>query len=70
MLVLSAIAAALWVALLLVPWRPWSTRESLAPLRPEQAARVRLTDITALIPARDEASCIGATLRALAIAAP
>lgn len=65
MLVLSAIAAALWVALLLVPWRPWSTRESLAPLRPEQAARVRLTDITALIPARDEASCIGATLRAL-----
>ncbi|MGE0484788.1 MAG: glycosyltransferase [Gammaproteobacteria bacterium] len=67
MLLLSAIVAGLWLALLLVPWRPWSTRESLAPLRAEQAGRVRLDDITALIPARDEACCIASTLRGLGV---
>lgn len=66
MLTLSAIAALLWLALLAVPWRPWSTRERLEPLPDATAAETDFTNITALIPARDEASCIGTTLNALA----
>lgn len=55
--------AAIWLTILLLPWRPWSTSEVLdvsAPL-PE----VDLGDITVLIPARNEAETIKATLPAL-----
>jgi hopene-associated glycosyltransferase HpnB len=53
---------------LLVPWQPWSTRERLEPdptNDPEDFA-----EITALIPARDEAPVIGRTLAALAAQGP
>ncbi len=59
---LSFLAALMWVALLLLPWRPWSTREHIEP---DLAAQARLDDVSVLIPARDEASCISVTLRAL-----
>ncbi len=56
--------AALWLTVLALPWRPWSTREALeAPAAPDAAAD--LSDVTVLIPARDEAAVIGRTLAAL-----
>lgn len=60
----TALAAGLWIALLAVPWRPWSTRERIAPSAPKPDAD--LTDVTALVPARDEAPYVPTTLRALA----
>lgn len=56
-------AAACWIALWLVPWRPWSTRERLEAA--DAAASVRADDVTALVPARDEAALLGTTLAAL-----
>ncbi len=53
----------LWLALILVPWRPWSTRECLEP-GSERAER-NLSDVTVLIPARNEAAVIERTLSAL-----
>ncbi|HKK15890.1 MAG TPA: glycosyltransferase [Gammaproteobacteria bacterium] len=53
----------LWIVILLLPWRPWSTRESLdAPASQSQAA---LSDITVLIPARNEEDFIAQTLQGL-----
>jgi hopene-associated glycosyltransferase HpnB len=51
------------VALILVPWRAWSTNENLEP----GADRVEpdLSDVTVLIPARNEAAVIERTLAAL-----
>lgn len=47
----------MWLGILIVPWRPWSTREQLDA----QAAHDKedLSDITVLIPARNEADTIG-----------
>lgn len=61
-------AATLWLLTLLAPWRPWSTRERLE--RSDDPTDIELTDIdlsdvTVLIPARNEASVIGRTLNAL-----
>lgn len=57
-------AALLWLAVLGLPWRPWHTGETLdAPRRQES---VDLSDVTALIPARNEARTLGTTLRTLA----
>jgi hopene-associated glycosyltransferase HpnB len=57
-------SALLWLTVLLLPWRPWSTRESLdADLECDDAG---LGDVTALVPARNEAAVLGTTLRALA----
>ena len=58
----------LWVALILVPWRPWSTSERLEPGR--EPAEQNLSDITALVPARNEAAVIERTLSALANQGP
>lgn len=60
---LALIGAILWLAILLLPWRPWDTREVLdsPPFPPD----VDLTDITVLIPARNEAAMIGRTLSSL-----
>ena len=55
--------AVVWLSILLLPWRPWSTRELLdagSPLPEED-----LSDITVLIPARNEAEMIKTTLPAL-----
>lgn len=56
-------AAAIWIGVLLLPWRPWGTRERLdATVRPGDAD---LSDVTVLVPARNEADGIRATLAAL-----
>lgn len=52
----------LWLALLLVPWRPWSTRERLEPTGESAGS---LSDLTVVIPARNEADVIQRTLSAL-----
>ena len=64
--VAASIPALMWVGLLLVPWRPWSTREHLEPDRHAMSA-ADLGDITVLIPARNEAEMVGATLAALRV---
>lgn len=53
----------IWISILLLPWRPWATTESLDVIqsRPD----VDLSDVTVLIPARNEAETIGITLGAL-----
>ncbi|MGB7066466.1 MAG: glycosyltransferase [Syntrophobacteria bacterium] len=55
--------AAIWLTILLLPWRPWSTNEVLDVSSP--LPEVNLGDITVLIPARNEAVTIKATLPAL-----
>lgn len=77
MLVLAAIALACWILVLLVPWAPWLCRERLEAdgaagmdRPPVRDSVPPARDFTVLIPARDEAPVIGATLAALAAAAP
>ena len=60
---LSLFGALCWCALLLLPWRPWSTRERLEA--PNTEALEQLSDITVLIPARNECECIEQTLNGL-----
>ena len=57
--------AAIWLTILLLPWRPWSTNEVLDVSSP--LPEVNLGDITVLIPARNEAETIKATLPALTV---
>ena len=52
----------IWLAILLLPWRPWSTRESLDS---QSTENLDLSNVTVLIPARDEAETISQTLTAL-----
>lgn len=52
----------IWIAILLLPWRPWSTRESLDS---QSTQNLSLSDVTVLIPARNEALTITDTLTAL-----
>jgi len=61
LLCLSLMPALMWLAMALLPWRPWSTRESLdaGELQPGDED---LEDITVLIPARNEAEVIAQTL--------
>ena len=59
----ASLPALMWVGLLLVPWRPWSTRERIEA--DPQAGSVDLSEITVLIPARNEADVIGLTLAGL-----
>lgn len=64
MLSLTIVSALVWVVILLLPWRPWGTSERLSAK--EDLATQDLSDITVLIPARNEAVCIQDTLRAVA----
>ncbi len=52
----------IWLAISLLPWRPCSTREKLDSQNDRQAD---LSDITVLIPARNEADTIAETLTLL-----
>lgn len=55
----------MWSSVLLLPWRPWSTREFLdADEKPGPGTDLR--NVTALIPARNEADVIALTVAALA----
>ncbi|PIR23390.1 MAG: glycosyl transferase [Deltaproteobacteria bacterium CG11_big_fil_rev_8_21_14_0_20_45_16] len=61
--VLAFLGASIWLIILILPWRPWSTREQLEA-DPKDAGE-DLQDITVLIPARNEETEIGETLHAL-----
>jgi hopene-associated glycosyltransferase HpnB len=65
-LALAGAAAAIWVGVLLAPWRPWSTRERLDPGSDDiQHTAADLSAITVLVPARNEAPVIARTIGAL-----
>jgi hopene-associated glycosyltransferase HpnB len=61
--ILVVAGSLLWVALLLAPWQPWSTRECLEP--ESGPVERNLCDVTVLIPARNESAVIKRTLSAL-----
>ena len=61
--VLTVISLVIAAALLVLPWRPWSTRESLDA--DPSLAGADVSDVTVLIPARNEAGVIASTLRSL-----
>lgn len=56
-LYLTLPAAFMWLGMLVAPWRPWSTREQLDA--EVSHAHETLYDVTALVPARNEADTIG-----------
>ncbi len=58
------IPVAFWLVMLLLPWQPWRNREALKVSNP--ATNADLSDISVIIPARNEASQIFRTLAALA----
>jgi len=60
---LVAISGLIWLTLLIVPWRPWGTRESIEAGAGDK--RIDLRRVTVLIPARNEASSIKTTLSSL-----
>ena len=64
----ALVPALVWTAVLLAPWRAWSTRESLEadPRRNAES----LNDVTVLIPARNEAASLRACLSKLAEQGP
>jgi hopene-associated glycosyltransferase HpnB len=62
---LIAAGAVIWFSILLVPWRPWSTRERLEVGAENCGRSADLADITVLIPARDEAEHIADTLNSV-----
>ncbi|MEX0916314.1 MAG: glycosyltransferase, partial [Wenzhouxiangellaceae bacterium] len=68
MAALALVAAALWLVVLLLPWRPWSTRERIEPEPPDSGGRLDFHPseaITVLIPARNEAATIRITLESV-----
>jgi hopene-associated glycosyltransferase HpnB len=56
--------AVIWLAILALPWRPWLTGETLDCEQPVNDSD--LNDVTALIPARNEAETLPVTVAALA----
>ena len=58
--ILILLGSLAWPIILLLPWKPWSTRERLADS--DLASDADLSDVTVLIPARDEAASIAKTL--------
>jgi hopene-associated glycosyltransferase HpnB len=63
-LYLSIVAVAIWLIVLLLPWRPWSVGEALEADSSDYE-QTDLSDITVVIPARNEEEFIGKTLEAL-----
>lgn len=62
---LVCVAALIWLGILAAPWRPWGTSERLDATPDDRPSPPDLSDITAIIPARDEAPQIERTLTAL-----
>ena len=60
--IFSGLAAFIWVVTALLPWQPWQTREVLEN---EGQQPLDLSDITVVIPARNEADVIAHTLQTL-----
>ncbi|MGD8371710.1 MAG: glycosyltransferase [Syntrophobacterales bacterium] len=67
-IICSLAGAIIWLSIVLLPWRPWSTREFLEA--GSSASEEDLSDITVLIPARNEAEVIQTTLPALKAQGP
>jgi hopene-associated glycosyltransferase HpnB len=73
LLTLAGAPAILWISVLLLPWRPWGAGEVL-DVEPrdlpgdgdDPRGEEGLHDVTALIPARNEAEVIGGTLPSVA----
>jgi hopene-associated glycosyltransferase HpnB len=61
--VLIILGSLTWPVILLLPWKPWSTQERLDKDASSQEPDV--SDVTVLIPARDEAESIAWTVAAL-----
>lgn len=59
----------IWLIILLLPWRPWDTRESFDP-GTEIHSRPDFSRLTILIPARNEADVITDTLQAIVNESP
>ena len=66
-LVLGTSSLAIWLIIALLPWRPWSTSERLDS---EPSATADLSDLTVLIPARNESEVIIETLSSIIEQAP
>ncbi len=64
LLALSVLASLIWFVVLALPWRPWLHGETLEP--ETVGGDCDLSDLTVLIPARDEAEVIAYTLGGLA----
>ena len=64
----ASAALLIWFIVLVLPWRPWSTREQLQA--DPRLHGESLDDVTVLIPARDEASVLPATLASLSEQGP
>ena len=63
-LILSCLAALIWVVTIGLPWQPWRTREVLE-VEGITEDTIDLGDITVIIPARNEADVIRTTLLSL-----
>ena len=53
----------LWTGILVLPWQPWRNRETLEA---DANTSADLSDVTVLIPARNEADVIAETLLSFA----
>ena len=62
---IAALLAFLWIGFALMPWGVWRNREVLEAAPSPQ--KESLTEITAVIPARNEAEVIAQTLRSVAV---
>lgn len=62
-LLFTAAAALIWLMILALPWQPWRNREVLESTGLNENSD--LQEVTVVIPARNEAAVVGATLRAL-----
>jgi len=62
---LAGLGALLWLSILALPWQPWRAREVLDSA--DQPPDADLSDVTVLIPARNEAEALPQTLGALAL---
>lgn len=65
---LSVLSTLSWIVMLLLPWRPWRHTETLESSSLRSSAD--LSELTVLIPARNEAEVITDTLRGLAAQGP
>ena len=61
---ITALSGFSWLGFALLPWRIWSTRETLDAAHP--GTDESLSDVTVVIPARNEADLIEQTLRSVA----